>query len=239
MPELQSRADDPVRRSPTSSSRDGDDVSNPLSSPESGPLLMVHRTTSPRSVRTCTDVRTFRRTSRDLAGHFHHHGPSHLNWILTCDSAFVICSHQGKTHNGCASRRGGMLSGSESAVRSFRAQYADPRRARHHPDASETFLPNLIHSVYTTHLSALLPHRLGLFLMILAIGSMVDLQHGPDKQRAEKFHSLARAALCEVPVMDDTSLDAVNALVSSPVISDLSGPVVLTASCSFSWYGTS
>jgi hypothetical protein len=86
---------------------------------------------------------------------------------------------------------------------------------RHHPDASEIFLPNLIHCVYTSQLSALLPHRLGLFLMILAIGSMVDLQQGPDRYKAEKYHSLARAALCEVPVMDDTSLDAVNALVSS------------------------
>ncbi|THH01564.1 hypothetical protein EW026_g1152 [Hermanssonia centrifuga] len=80
------------------------------------------------------------------------------------------------------------------------------------PDASETFLPNLIHSVYTTQLSALLPHRLGLFFMILAIGSVVDLQRGPDRGTAEKYHRLARAALCEVPVMDDTSFDAVNAL---------------------------
>lgn len=51
--------------------------------------------------------------------------------------------------------------------------------------------------------------------MILAIGSVVDLQRGPDRGTAEKYHRLARAALCEVPVMDDTSFDAVNALVSS------------------------
>ncbi|GJE98290.1 fungal-specific transcription factor domain-containing protein [Phanerochaete sordida] len=83
---------------------------------------------------------------------------------------------------------------------------------QHQPDASETFLPNLIHSVYTTSLPALLPHRLGLFLMVLAIGTMVDLRHGPDRHKAEMYHNLARAALCEVPLMDDTSLDAVNAL---------------------------
>lgn len=85
---------------------------------------------------------------------------------------------------------------------------------RYKVDASETFLPNLIHSVYTTHLPVLLPHRLGLFLMILAIGSVVDMKQGPDRKNAEKYHYLARAALCEVPVMDDTSFDAVNALVS-------------------------
>lgn len=76
--------------------------------------------------------------------------------------------------------------------------------------------------------------------MILAMGSMVDLQHGPDRQNAEKYHSLARAVLCEVPVMDDTSLDAVNALVSSPLISDLSGPKELIAPLQFFmvWYLT-
>lgn len=109
--------------------------------------------------------------------------------------------------------------------------------ARFNPDTSETFIPNLIHSVYTTQLSALLPHRLGLFLMILAIGSVVDLQHGPDRARAERYHHLARAALCEVPVMDDTSFDAVNALVSG--YQDF--PICADSCCRFSssWSGTS
>lgn len=111
---------------------------------------------------------------------------------------------------------------------------------RHNPDASETFLPNLVHSVYTTPLPALLPHRLGLFLMILAIGAMVDTQRGPDRALAEQYHSLSRIAMCEVPVMDDTSLDAVNALVSHRFeicISDPDG--VFSSSRSSSWSGTS
>ncbi|KAI0699104.1 fungal-specific transcription factor domain-containing protein [Cytidiella melzeri] len=85
-----------------------------------------------------------------------------------------------------------------------------------HPDPSESFLPNLIHSVYTTPLSALMPHRLGLFLMILAIGSCVDLdgahREHDSKQLAEHYYYLARVALCEIPLMDDTSFDAVQAL---------------------------
>ena len=112
-----------------------------------------------------------------------------------------------------------MRSGSESlsplVPGTHRPQLADLGLTRHHPDASETFLPNLIHSVYTTQPQALLPHRLGLLFMVLAIGTMVDLRQGPDRIKAERYHSLARAALCEVPLMDDTSLDAVNALVSS------------------------
>ena len=108
--------------------------------------------------------------------------------------------------------------------------------SRFNPDASETYLPNLIHSVYTTQLQALLPHRLGLFLMILAIGSVVDLKHRPNRQQAERFYYLARAALCEVPVMDDTSFDAVNALVSCITYPDTLG---LTPSRSSSWSGIS
>ncbi|THH30715.1 hypothetical protein EUX98_g3450, partial [Antrodiella citrinella] len=76
----------------------------------------------------------------------------------------------------------------------------------------ETFLPNLIHSAYNSPLPALLPHRLGLFLMILAIGCKVDTESSNGRQDAERYHHLARVALCEVPVMDDTSFDAVNAL---------------------------
>lgn len=121
-----------------------------------------------------------------------------------------------------------------------RPQFADLGLTRHQPDASETFLPNLIHSVYTTSLSALLPHRLGLFLMVLAIGTMVDLRHGPDRNKAEMYHNLARAALCEVPLMDDTSLDAVNALVSSSCHCRYYRPdQSLPASHSSSWNGIS
>lgn len=77
----------------------------------------------------------------------------------------------------------------------------------------ETLLPNLIHSMYNSPLTSLLPHRLGLFLMILAIGCKVDPNPRNGRQDAERYHHLARVALCEVPVMDDTSFDAVNALV--------------------------
>ena len=51
--------------------------------------------------------------------------------------------------------------------------------------------------------------------MILAIGCKVDENPRNGRQEAELYHHLARVALCEVPVMDDTSFDAVNALVGS------------------------
>ncbi|KAI0086530.1 hypothetical protein BDY19DRAFT_960418 [Irpex rosettiformis] len=81
------------------------------------------------------------------------------------------------------------------------------------PDSSESFLPNLIYNVYTVPLPALTPHRLGLFLMILSIGSCVDLGGGDEsKQMGEQYYRLSRAALCELPLLDDTSIDAVEAL---------------------------
>ncbi|KAL6303466.1 hypothetical protein BKA93DRAFT_734813 [Sparassis latifolia] len=82
------------------------------------------------------------------------------------------------------------------------------------PDASESFMPNLLHSVYNAPLQALLPHRLSLFLMILAIGTMVDLKEDQDRARhdAERYHQLARAAMCETMVIDDPSFDAINSL---------------------------
>lgn len=49
--------------------------------------------------------------------------------------------------------------------------------------------------------------------MVLAIGSRMDTKQNHQELHAEKYHHLARAALCEVPVMDDTSIDAVHALV--------------------------
>ncbi|KAK7690028.1 hypothetical protein QCA50_006672 [Cerrena zonata] len=79
------------------------------------------------------------------------------------------------------------------------------------PHSSHTFLPNLIHSVYNSNINSLLPHRLGLFLMILATGCRVDSKPS-SHQDAERYYSLARVALCEVSVMDDTSFDAVNAM---------------------------
>lgn len=88
--------------------------------------------------------------------------------------------------------------------------------SRFNPHSSHTFLPNLIHSVYHSPITSLLPHRLGLFLMILATGCRVDSKQG-SAQEAEKYYGLARVALCEVSVMDDTSFDAVNAMVSYSV----------------------
>lgn len=94
--------------------------------------------------------------------------------------------------------------------------FANSVACRFLPDASESFLPNLIYSVYTSPLPALMPHRLGLFLMILALGSCVDL-HGGDESRqmGEQYYRLSRAALCELPLLEDTSMDAIQALVSA------------------------
>ncbi|KAF8895146.1 fungal-specific transcription factor domain-containing protein [Infundibulicybe gibba] len=49
--------------------------------------------------------------------------------------------------------------------------------------------------------------------MILAVGCLVDLERrGPDSPDAEKYHNLARAALCEIPVMEEPNVETITAL---------------------------
>lgn len=50
--------------------------------------------------------------------------------------------------------------------------------------------------------------------MILAMGTVVDLEHTHSSQDAERYHQLARAALCETSVLHDPSIDTISALVS-------------------------
>lgn len=77
-------------------------------------------------------------------------------------------------------------------------------------------MPNLIHSIYDSSTQGVLPHRLSLFFMILTIGATVDANSDNEyRQRADKFHHLARAALCEVSVIDDPSFDCIDSLVRS------------------------
>ena len=88
----------------------------------------------------------------------------------------------------------------------------------HHPnrfnlDASETFLPNLLHYCYTTPIEALSPRRLALLLMHLSIGSLVDLNRPLGSLHGEAYHHLARAAVCEIPLMEEPDFDVLHALV--------------------------
>ncbi|KAF8158548.1 hypothetical protein B0H34DRAFT_783008 [Crassisporium funariophilum] len=49
--------------------------------------------------------------------------------------------------------------------------------------------------------------------MILAVGCLVDLpKRAPDHPDAEKYHQLARASLCEIPVMEETNVETITAL---------------------------
>ena len=80
-------------------------------------------------------------------------------------------------------------------------------------DASETFLPNLLHYCYTTPIEALSPRRLALLLMHLSIGSLVDLNRPLGSLHGEAYHHLARAAVCEIPLMEEPDFDVLHALV--------------------------
>ncbi|KAF9473434.1 hypothetical protein BDN70DRAFT_867382 [Pholiota conissans] len=79
-------------------------------------------------------------------------------------------------------------------------------------DASETFLPNLLNYCYTTPIDALSPRRLALLLMHLSIGSLVDLNRPLGSLHGEAYHHLARAAVCEIPLMEEPDFDVLHAL---------------------------
>ena len=81
-------------------------------------------------------------------------------------------------------------------------------------DSSETFLPNLLHYCYSTPIDALSPRRLALLLMHLSIGSLVDLSRPLGSLHGEAYHHLARAAVCEIPLMEEPDFDVLHALVS-------------------------
>ncbi|KXN83107.1 hypothetical protein AN958_01778 [Leucoagaricus sp. SymC.cos] len=79
-------------------------------------------------------------------------------------------------------------------------------------DTSETFLPNLLHYCYTTPIENLSPRRLALLLMILSIGSLVDLKKPLGSLHGEAYHHLARASVCEIPLMEEPDFDVLHAL---------------------------
>ncbi|KAG1749298.1 hypothetical protein EDB19DRAFT_1681874 [Suillus lakei] len=79
-------------------------------------------------------------------------------------------------------------------------------------DPSETWLPNLVHHVYTTPMSSLSFRRLSLLFIMMAIGLLVDLNQQNESPRAEVFHRLARASLCETNLMDEPSFDLLQTL---------------------------
>ena len=52
--------------------------------------------------------------------------------------------------------------------------------------------------------------------MVLAIGSLVDLNRPLGSLHGEAYHHLARAAVCEIPLMEEPDFDVLHALVSLP-----------------------
>ena len=49
--------------------------------------------------------------------------------------------------------------------------------------------------------------------MVLAIGSLVDLNRPLGSLHGEAYHHLARAAICEIPLMEEPDFDVLHALV--------------------------
>lgn len=75
--------------------------------------------------------------------------------------------------------------------------------------------------------------------MILSIGSHVNLKQpiGANVLHGEAYHHLARAAVCEIPLMDEPDFDELHALVSAPPFSLLFQMFTGNSVNSFSWSG--
>jgi hypothetical protein len=84
---------------------------------------------------------------------------------------------------------------------------------RYNLDPSETFMPNLIHHVYTSPLEDLSSRRLALLYMLMTIGLQVDVSQPVDTPRAHVYYNLARAAICQIPIMEYPDLDLMHTLV--------------------------
>ncbi|EGN98052.1 hypothetical protein SERLA73DRAFT_169135 [Serpula lacrymans var. lacrymans S7.3] len=79
-------------------------------------------------------------------------------------------------------------------------------------DPSETWLPNLVHHIYSTPVKDLSLRRTSLLFIMMAIGLLVDLEQPNESPRAEIYHRLARACLCETNLMDEPSLELLQTL---------------------------
>lgn len=54
--------------------------------------------------------------------------------------------------------------------------------------------------------------------MVLSIGSLVDLNRPLGSLHGEAYHHLARAAVCEIPLMEEPDFDVLHALVRTPAL---------------------
>ncbi|KJA15804.1 hypothetical protein HYPSUDRAFT_58593 [Hypholoma sublateritium FD-334 SS-4] len=80
-------------------------------------------------------------------------------------------------------------------------------------DSLKTFIPNLLNYCYTSPIETLSPRRLALLLMHLSIGSIVDLRRPALRSSyGDVYHHLARAAICETPLIEEPDFDVLHVL---------------------------
>ncbi len=83
---------------------------------------------------------------------------------------------------------------------------------RYNPHSDESFYFHLIQHCYNSPIEDTCPRRLALLFMIMAVACLVDLRRPPYSAVAETYHTVARAALSEISVMEDTNVETVLAL---------------------------
>ena len=70
------------------------------------------------------------------------------------------------------------------------------------------------------------PHQVALLFLVFAIGALVDLYREPGSTEAERYHHVARAAICLQSVMERPSVETIQALHLLSIYNALSGNVL-------------
>lgn len=87
---------------------------------------------------------------------------------------------------------------------------------RYTPIANDDFLETIYRPVYgqgSIDGDALSPHSLALLFMVLAMGTLMDLDQPAHSAQATQYYQLGRAALAIKSVLDEQSIPAIQALV--------------------------
>ena len=90
---------------------------------------------------------------------------------------------------------------------------------RYTPVSQHSFISHVYFPLYGPNVTSptsdpLVSHTLSLMFMVLAIGSLMDMNQSAYGIEAEKYHQLARVALLQTSLFEEPTMSAVQALVS-------------------------
>lgn len=97
----------------------------------------------------------------------------------------------------------------------FMLTFVADNSSRYNPLHRQSFYDDIFTPLYDlSQTKPVTSHALSVAFGVLALGALVDIDREPYDPEAEKFHYLARAALAVESCLENTTINAVQALVS-------------------------